>query len=187
MLEKCSKNEDTRLIADIARMVSWLKLWDLALNDGPKCVNALCAFVRYPSHSNRACPTCYVNSLDCSLLAHTLSTHVDTSNDASDILDSQWAPASIPRLPTRMPKILIMTQALQVLYEHCKRLVYHRSGPIIIKLWLWHGFSNFLNIIYPLHMFFHIGLSCCCHSVMYCHFYPTVQVSYMYVLCPLGL
>ena len=22
---------------------------------------------------------------------------------------------------------------------------------------------------------------------MYCHFYPTVQVSYMYVLCPLGL
>ena len=96
MLEKCSKNEDTRLIADIARMVSWLKLWDLALNDGPKCVNALCAFVRYPSHSNRACPTCYVNSLDCSLLAHTLSTHVDTSNDASDILDSLWASASIP-------------------------------------------------------------------------------------------
>ena len=45
MLEKCSKNADTRLIADIARMVSWSKLWDLALNDGPKCVNALRAFV----------------------------------------------------------------------------------------------------------------------------------------------
>ena len=98
LLEKCSKNQDTRLIADIARMVSWSKLWDLALNDGPKCVNALRAFVRiisYPSHSNRACPICDINGLDSSLLAHILSSHVDTSNDASDILDSLWASASI--------------------------------------------------------------------------------------------
>ena len=99
LLEKCSKNQDTRLIADIARIVSWSKLWDLALNDGPKCVNALRAFVHiisYLSHSNRACPICDVNGLDSSLLAHVLSSHVDTSNDASDILDSLWASASIP-------------------------------------------------------------------------------------------
>ena len=96
LLEKCSKREDTKLIADIARMVSWLKLWDLALNDGPKCVNALRAFVRiisYPSHSNKACPVCDIDSLDSSLLAHILSTHLDTSNDASDILNSLWAAA----------------------------------------------------------------------------------------------
>jgi len=34
-----------------------IKLWDLALNDGPKCVNALRAFVRimlYPSHSRQS-------------------------------------------------------------------------------------------------------------------------------------
>ena len=77
-------------------MVSWSKLWDLALNDGPKCVNALHAFVRiisYPSHSSKACPVCDIDSLDSSLLAHILSTHIDTSNDASDILNSLRAAA----------------------------------------------------------------------------------------------
>ena len=40
LLGKCSQ-EDTKIIADIARLVSWSKLWDLAHNEGPKCVNAL--------------------------------------------------------------------------------------------------------------------------------------------------
>jgi len=77
-------------------MVSWSKLWDVALNDGPKCVNALRAFVRiisYPSLSNKACLVCDIDSLDSSLLAHILSTHLDTSNDASDILNSLQAAA----------------------------------------------------------------------------------------------
>ena len=117
LLEKCSKNQDTRLIADIARIVSWSKLWDLALNDGPKCVNALHSFVRiisHPSHSNRACPICDVNSLDSSLLAHILSSHVDTSNDASDIL-TLYGLQLRPQLLTRMLKTLILIHALQVL------------------------------------------------------------------------
>ena len=36
-------------------MVSWSKLWDLALDGGPKCVRSTRAFVRiisYPSYSN---------------------------------------------------------------------------------------------------------------------------------------
>ena len=90
---------DTKLIADIARMVSWPKLWDLALDDGPRYVNALRAFVRiitYPSRSIRACPICNVESLDSSLLAHTLDAHTDsdTSYSVSDILDS-LRPSSI--------------------------------------------------------------------------------------------
>ena len=93
LLEKCSSKKDTRLIADIARMVSWPKLWDLALDGGPKYVNALKAFVRiiaYPSHSSRACPICDIDSLESSLLAHTLSAHTDSdiSYSVSDILDS---------------------------------------------------------------------------------------------------
>ena len=39
----CSSKEDTRLIADIT---PWPKLWDLALDDGLKYVNALRAFAR---------------------------------------------------------------------------------------------------------------------------------------------
>ena len=51
LLEQCSSNKETRLIADIARMVSWPKLWDLALDGCPKYVNALRAFVRIIAHS----------------------------------------------------------------------------------------------------------------------------------------
>ena len=59
LLVKCSSNDDTCLIADIAKMVSWSKLWDLALDSGPKCVRAMRTFVRiisYPSCSNSTCP-----------------------------------------------------------------------------------------------------------------------------------
>ena len=47
LLDKCSGNGDTRLIADIAKMVSLSKLWNLGLNGGPKCtcVSAMRAFV----------------------------------------------------------------------------------------------------------------------------------------------
>ena len=97
LLDKCSSNEDTRLIAVMGRMVSWSKLWDLALNGGPKCVDALRAFVRiisYPSHSTSVCPLCDVNSLDSSLLAHIFSSHTDATYDVSDIFDSLRASAS---------------------------------------------------------------------------------------------
>ena len=59
-----------------------------------KYVNALRAFVRiiaYPSHSSRACPLCDVDSLELSLLAHTLSVHTDSDTSyysVSDIPDS---------------------------------------------------------------------------------------------------
>ena len=65
--------KETRHIADIARMVSWPKLWDLALAGGPKYVNALRVFVRIIAHSSTACPTCDVNSLN---LINTLSTPI---------------------------------------------------------------------------------------------------------------
>ena len=101
LLEKCSQKEDTKIVADIARLVSWSKLWDLAHNEGPNCVNALRMFVRiisYPTYSTRACPMCDIDSLDCSLLSHTLRSHVSThtSVDASDILNSLRAAVTIP-------------------------------------------------------------------------------------------
>ena len=56
LLEKCNKREDTRLIADIVRIVSWSKLWDLA-----KCVNGLHALLE-SSHIHRTLtePALYV-------------------------------------------------------------------------------------------------------------------------------
>ena len=91
LLDKCSSNDDTCLIANITKMVSWSKLWDLALDGGPRCVRSMRAFVRiisYPSYSNSACPICDTNSLDLSLLAHILYTHMDVAYGISDIFDS---------------------------------------------------------------------------------------------------
>ena len=79
----------------MARMVSWSKLWDLALNGGPKCVDALRgAFVWIISYPSRVCPICDVNSLDSSLLAHIFSSHTDATYGVSDIFDSLRASAS---------------------------------------------------------------------------------------------
>ena len=44
------------------------KLWDLAIDGGPKYVNALRALVKILAYSIRACPICNVESLDLSLL-----------------------------------------------------------------------------------------------------------------------
>ena len=157
LLEKCSKNQDTRLIADIARIVSWSKLWDLALNDGPKCVNALRAFVHiisYLSHSNRACPICDVNGLDSSLLAHILSSHVDTNNDASDILDSLWASASIPASNSNAQDSDPDTCSTSSIDSMNAGNDSSTTDPNPSSSSPNSDFSQFFNMIYPLHMLF---------------------------------
>ena len=78
LLEKCAANDNTKLISEIAQVISWSKLWDQALDKGPRCVNRLKALVRiitYPSHATRVCPKCDVNELEVSLLAHILLEH----------------------------------------------------------------------------------------------------------------
>ena len=157
LLEKCRKNEDTRLIGDITRMVSWSKLWDLALNDGPKCVNALRAFVRiisYPSHSNRACPLCDVNSLDSSLLAHILSSHADSSNDASDILDSLWSSVSITASNSNVQDSGHDTSYTSSMNAVNISSTSHPDLSSLPNSDSDTGFSQFFNMIYPLHMLF---------------------------------
>ena len=64
MLEKCAANVDSKLISEIAQVISWSKFWDQALDKGPRCVNGLKALVRfitYLSHATQVCPKCDVN------------------------------------------------------------------------------------------------------------------------------
>ncbi len=92
-IDKCSKREDIRMIADVSKLVPWSVLWDLALNNGPNVVKALRAFIRitvYPSHSNRLCPICDVQNLDGRLLGYVFDYHMntDTNPTENDILQS---------------------------------------------------------------------------------------------------
>ena len=64
LLEKCAANVDSKLIWEIAQVISWSKFWNQALNKGPRCVNGLKVLVRiitYLSHATRVCPKCDVN------------------------------------------------------------------------------------------------------------------------------
>ena len=74
---KCAANDDTKLISEIAQVISWSKLRDQALDKGPRCVNGLKASANYylPSHATWVCPKCDVNELEVSLLAHILLEH----------------------------------------------------------------------------------------------------------------
>ena len=140
LLDKCSSNDDTCLIADITKMVSWSKLWDLALDGGPRCVRSMWAFVRiisYPSYSNSACPICDTNSLDSSLLAHILYTHMDVAYGISDIFDSLQAPASISDSDSNTDQVLSTT------------LMDSSSNSDSLT-----DFSQFFNMIYPLSTLF---------------------------------
>ena len=89
-LEKCAANVDTKLISEIAQVISWSKLWDQALDNGPRCVNGLKALVRiiitYASHATRVCPKCDVNELEVSLLAHILLEHSNARFSESDLV-----------------------------------------------------------------------------------------------------
>ena len=116
---------------------------------------ALRAFVRiisYPSHSNRACPICDVNSLNSSLLAHTLSNHVDTSNDVTDILDSLWASASIPASNLNAQDSDHDTSSTSSIDS---MNITNASSTIDPDLSSSNSDSDtdFLNIVYPLHVF----------------------------------
>ena len=107
------------------------------------CFNTLHAFVwiiSYLSHSNRACPICDVNSLDSSLLAHTLSTHVTCWYQQWRFRHS-WLSMGFsfdPSFQSECSRFWSWYKLYKFyrLYEHCKRPVYYRSRPIIIKLWL---------------------------------------------------
>ena len=53
---KRTQKEDTKIVADIARLVSWSKLWDLAHNEGPLSKSMPCVHLSGSSHIHRTPP-----------------------------------------------------------------------------------------------------------------------------------
>ena len=63
----------------LERAIGWPRLWDLALDHGPKCIDGLRNLVRvitFPPHALSACPLCEEEDISRdSLLSHVLTTH----------------------------------------------------------------------------------------------------------------
>ena len=52
---------DMSIVVEVERAVGWPRLWDLALDYGPKCVDGLRNLVRvvaFPPHASSTCPLC---------------------------------------------------------------------------------------------------------------------------------
>ena len=67
------------IVVEVERAVGWPKLWDLALDHGPKCIDGLKNLVRvitFPPHALTACPLCKEEDIPRdSLISHVLNTH----------------------------------------------------------------------------------------------------------------
>ena len=67
------------IVVEVERAVGWPRLWDLALDYGPKCVDGLRNLVRvvaFPPHASSACPLCDKETISRgALLSHVLKIH----------------------------------------------------------------------------------------------------------------
>ena len=70
---------DMSTVVEVERAIGWPRLWDLALDHGPKCIDGLRNLVRvitFPPHALSACPLCEEDDISRdSLLSHVLTTH----------------------------------------------------------------------------------------------------------------
>ena len=70
---------DMSIIVEVERAVGWPRLWDLALDYGPKCVDGLkhlVGVVTFPPHASSTCPLCDRKTIPRdTLLSHVLEMH----------------------------------------------------------------------------------------------------------------
>ena len=97
---------DMSIVVEVERAVGWPRLWDLALDHGPKCVNGLRNLVRvftFPPHALSACPLCKNENIPRdALLSHVLDTHSRSHISSSELL----------------PSLLSLTDSDSALFQH---------------------------------------------------------------------
>ena len=71
------------------RQIGWPRLWDFALDHGPRCIDGLRNLVRvitFPPHALSACPLCEEENVPRdSLLSHVLNSHTRSLYSSNDI------------------------------------------------------------------------------------------------------
>ena len=81
MLCQHAARADMSIVVEVERAIGWPRLWDLALDNGSKCIDGLKNLVRvitFPPHATSACPLCERENVQRdSLLCHNLSTHTN--------------------------------------------------------------------------------------------------------------
>ena len=84
---KATHHHDLCKLAD----TGWKKLWDHSLDHGKICVTSLMNLVRilsYPKHATKPCPLCECDSEMESLVKHTMSRHLSSSESWDTLLEA---------------------------------------------------------------------------------------------------
>ena len=78
------------IVVEVERAVGWPRLWDLALEYGPKCVDGLRNLVRvvvFPPHATSACPLCDRKTIPRdALLSYVLKMHSQIRVGSDELL-----------------------------------------------------------------------------------------------------
>ena len=89
-LEQHKGRADMSIIVEVERQIGWPRLWDFALNHGPRCIDGLRNLVRvitFPPHALSACPLCEEENVPRdSLLSHVLNSHTRSLYSSNDLL-----------------------------------------------------------------------------------------------------
>ena len=89
-LRKCGTGKVMKTVCEIEECIGWPLLWDMALDNGQKCIDGIKNLVRiitYPDHATKPCPLCDVTSLlGFTLLDHVLEQHSSTASVKSEQL-----------------------------------------------------------------------------------------------------
>ena len=83
---RLAQHEGRAIVVEVDGQIGWPRLWDLALDRGPKCIDGLRNLVRvitFPPHALSACPLCEEMDVPrVSLLSHVLKVIPEASTAA---------------------------------------------------------------------------------------------------------
>ena len=66
------------MVAKVAEVTSWMKIWDVTLDKGPRGSKSMLAMlfeITQPAFGSKPCPHCDIKELDSSLFHHLMETH----------------------------------------------------------------------------------------------------------------
>ena len=111
MLTQYVDRTDMSIVVKIEKEVGWLRLWDLAMDNGVRCTDGLKNFVRvftFPPHATPSCPLCEKKDIQRGFL---LYSHVlDNGNISGDQL---------------LRELVLVTDSDSILFDHLLVFVFH--------------------------------------------------------------
>ena len=77
-LQQALSHQSSKMVAKVAEVTSWMKIWDVTLDKGPRGSKSMLAMlfeITKPAFGSKPCPHCDIKELGSSLFHHLMETH----------------------------------------------------------------------------------------------------------------